>query len=559
MDYDLKIVGGTIIDGSGKPGFRGDLGISQGKVAAIGKVPGTARKTIEADGRAVSPGFVDIHTHYDAQVMWDRMMTISPWHGVTTAVIGNCGFGVAPTRPLHRELILRTLEKVEGMSYEALEAGLGQDWPFETFPEYLDALEDRGTAINVGALLGHTPLRLYVMGEAATERAATADEVAQMQRLVREGMAAGAVGFATSKATTHNGFGGRPVPSRAAELSEILTLAGTMREFGRGLTQLTIGPGFFLDQMAEISRASGRPVSWTALLTGLAGPGSHRKMLQRNAALVQEGLQIVPQVSCRPLNFEFTFMEPFPFETMPLFTRLMVEDRASKMRTYGDPDFRRAFNEQLSRVMAGWWDRAVISFSTSDHSLDEQPLALVAGGRGQHPVDFALDLSIREQLETKFRLAVVNVDEDEVQEVLTHPTTVIGLSDAGAHANQLCDACFSTHLLGRWVREKGTLALEDAVRMLTSRPAEVFGIADRGLLAVGRPADVVVFDPATVGASKLKRVHDLPAGADRLLSEGIGIDAVVVNGTMLRRAGQDQVDPKGPLPGKLLRGGAARA
>ena len=556
--HDIVIRGGTIVDGSGKPRFKGDVAIDGTLITAIGDNVGPGKQEIDATGKIVAPGWVDVHTHYDGQATWDQEMAPSSWHGVTTAVIGNCGFGVAPTRPLHRELILRTLEKVEGMSYEALESGLGLDWPFETFPEYLDALESRGTAINVGALLGHTPLRLYVMGEAATERPATDDEMAQMQHLVREGMQAGAVGFATSKANTHNGFGGRPVPSRAAELSEILTLAGTMREFDRGLTQLTIGPGFFLDQMAEISRASGRPVSWTALLTGIGGPGSHRKMLQPNSGLVAQGHAIVPQVRCRPLNFEFNFMEPFPFETMPLFTRMMTADRDSKMRTYADPDFRRAFNEQLSRVMSGWWDRTLVSFCPADHSMDEQPLPKVAAERGKHPADLALDLSIATGLESRFRMAILNVDENEVEEVLTHPTTVIGLSDAGAHASQLCDACFATHLLGRWVREKQTLGLEQAVRMLTLRPAEVFGIKDRGLLAQGRPADVVVFDPATVGASPLKRVHDLPAGADRLLSEGVGIDAVVVNGALLRRNGQDQIDPQGPLPGRLLRGGAAR-
>lgn len=242
MQYDLKITGGTIIDGTGKPRFAGDVGISGGKVVALGPAPGDAVETIDATGRVVCPGFVDIHTHYDAQILWDRMLSISPWHGVTTVVMGNCGFGVAPTRVDHRDLIVRTLEKVEGMSVAALEAGMGREWGFETFPQYLDAIEKRGSAINVGAMIGHTPLRLYVMGEEATERPATEAEIADMRAIVGEALAAGAVGFATSHALTHIGYGGKPVPSRAAEFAEIRALAGALGEAGRGVMQATIGP-----------------------------------------------------------------------------------------------------------------------------------------------------------------------------------------------------------------------------------------------------------------------------------------------------------------------------
>ena len=236
MNYDIKIVGGTIVDGTGAPGYRGDLGIRDGEVVALGEVPGEARRTIDATGRAVTPGFVDIHTHYDAQVLWDRMLTISPWHGVTTVVMGNCGFGVAPTRPQHRDLIIGTLEKVEGMSPAALRSGLGAEWPFETFPQYLDAIERAGTAINVGVLIGHTPTRLYVMGEEATEREASAEEIEQMRRIVDEALAAGAIGFATSKSPTHVGYKGRPVPSRVASYEEIRTLVSALKG-GRGMMQ----------------------------------------------------------------------------------------------------------------------------------------------------------------------------------------------------------------------------------------------------------------------------------------------------------------------------------
>ena len=557
MDYDIKITGGTIVDGTGAPGVTGDVGIRDGKIVALGDAPGSAAETIDATGHVVAPGFVDIHTHYDAQVFWDRMLTISPWHGVTTVVIGNCGFGVAPTRPEHRDLILRTLEKVEGMSIDALRAGLGEEWPFETFPQYLDAIEAHGSAINMGVLVGHTPLRLYVMGEEATEREATADEVAQMRAIVREGLDAGALGFATSKSPTHVAYEGRPVPSRAANFEEIRALASTLGDAGHGLLQATVGRELFHDEFATIARETGRPISWTALLAGARGPGSHRPLLEQAAALQQEGLDIVPQVSCRPLNFEFNFKEPFPFESMRTFKGIAAEDHEGKKAAYGTREFRDAFRERCGperRVpLSSWWDRTIISYCPTQPDLDQRPLVEVARERGVDPTDLALDLAIESDLEARFLIAVMNYDEAEVAELLQAQHTVIGLSDAGAHASQLCDACFSTHLLGHWVRDKGLLSVEEGVRMLTSRPADVFGLPDRGRLAEGRPADVVVFDPDTVGCSPLKRVYDFPAGADRLVSDATGIHAVIVNGTLLRRDGKDCVDPTGPLPGRLLR------
>ncbi len=316
MTYDLKITGGTIVDGTGRAGFAGNLGIKDGKVVALGKADGPATTTIDATGKVVSPGFVDVHTHYDAQILWDRMLTISPWHGVTTTVIGNCGFGVAPTKAIHRKLIMQTLEKVEGMSLDALHAGLGDDWPFETFPQYLDALEKRGSAINVAALFGHTPLRLYVMGEESTERAATADEIGAMKKLMREAMEAGAIGFGTSVSVSHNGYAGKPVPSRQATVEEMDALVSVMGDMKRGLMQITIGREFSTRHMAEVSRKYGVPVTWTALLSYLYGPGGHRKQLDLAAEQRKSGALVIPQVSCRPLNFEFTFAEPFIFDVM---------------------------------------------------------------------------------------------------------------------------------------------------------------------------------------------------------------------------------------------------
>jgi len=537
--------------------------VQDGRIVAVGDVSARAARTIDATGRVVAPGFIDVHTHYDAQILWDRMLTISPWHGVTTVVMGNCGFGVAPTRPEHRGLVLRTLEKVEGMSLATLEAGCGPEWPFETFPQYLDAIERLGMAINVGALVGHTPVRLYVMGEAATERAATPDEVARMRAIVREAVAAGAIGFATSKAPTHVGYAGRPVPSRVAEFAEVLEIAGALGELGRGVIQATAGPGLFFSEFVDLANETGRTVTWTALLAGMMGKGSHRMFLEQSESIVKQGIPVVPQVACRPLNFEFDLAEPFVFESMSVFNTIATEDRAGRMRAYRDPAFRQKVKDALAHAMAGVfafaWERMVVSFNPSDPSLEERRMDQLAQARGVDPTDLMFDLGVASDLKARFRMSVVNYDEDEVAELLTSPVTMLGLSDAGAHASQLCDACFSTHLLGRWVREKGTLRLEEAVRMLTSRVADVMGISDRGRLAPGLAADVTVFDPDTVGCSALRRVHDLPGGTERLVADAFGINAVVVNGVVVREGGRDALTADGALPGRLLRGGRASA
>jgi N-acyl-D-amino-acid deacylase len=560
MTYDLKITGGTIVDGTGKPGFVGDVGISNGKIVTLGKADGPAITTVDATGRVVAPGFVDVHTHYDAQVLWDRMLSISPWHGVTTTVIGNCGFGVAPTRAAHRKMILQTLEKVEGMSFDSLQAGLGDDWPFETFPQYLDAVESRGVAINVAALFGHTPLRLYTMGEAATERAATPDELAEMKRLLHEAMDAGAIGFGTSKSISHNGYGGKPVPSRLASVEEMEALVSVMGGLKRGLMQITIGREFSTKAMAEVSRKYGVTVTWTALLSYLYGPGGHRRQLDLAAEQRKSGAMVIPQVSCRPLNFEFTFADPFPFEVMKVMNELAAEDSRSpgaRRRAYADRAWRQKFTAELTPVFQRWWERTVIAWAPSAKELEEMPLVEAARKLGKDPVDLALEISLDNDLQARFRMAVMNFDEDEVAELITDPNTVIALSDAGAHASQLCDACYATYLLARWVREKKTFTIEQAVHNLTQRPAEMFGITDRGVLAEKRPADIVVFDPKTVGPGPLRRVFDLPGGADRIVADAIGIDAVIVNGQLVRRNGQDALATNDRLPGRLLRHGHA--
>lgn len=554
--YDIKITGGTIIDGTGAPGYVGDVGIKDGKVVALGRAEGDAERIIDAKGKAVTPGFVDGHTHYDAQVLWDRMTSISPWHGVTSVVMGNCGFGVAPTRPAHRDKILETLMVVEGMSFEAMKAGLGDDWPFESFPEYLDVVESRGTAINVAVLLGHTPLRLYAMGEEAVEREATEDELDKMQALAAEAMEAGALGFATSHSTVHWGYGGKPVPSRLSSDDEVIRLGHEAGKRG-GVIQVNYGvEPIDLDQLGDIQEKTGAVISWTALLADMWGPTACRPLLDKTADLIAKGRMVIPQVTNRPIFFEFDYENPLTFEMLPVFNQLAKGTREERLEALATDELRQSFREQLLPYQRGWEQRAVISHNPLDPSENERSLVEVAAEHGKDPIDYSIDLALETNLESRVRAEMVNYSESEVRQLLTDANTVLGLSDAGAHTSQLCDANQATDLLEKWVREKKVLSLEEAVRMLTSRPAEVYGLKDRGLLAEGRPADVVVLDPDTVAAGPLKRVSDLPAGADRLISEATGIEAVIVNGTLIRQDNRDMVG-EGKLPGKVLRGGRA--
>lgn len=564
-EFDLLIRGGTVYDGSGADGRKADVGVKSGRVAAIGKLARDASREIDADERAVAPGFVDIHTHYDAQVLWDARVSFSPWHGVTTCVVGNCGFGIAPAKPEHRMMLKRTLEKVEGMSFDALTEGLG-DWSFETFPEYLNLLDRREKAINVGVLCGHTPIRINIMGEAAIERAATEDEVMAMSALVDEAMSAGAVGFSTSRSPVHVGYKGLPVPSRFAEFSEARALAAALK--GRGLVQITASSRPDFNEFAELARASGATVTWTAILTGMAGPDSHRQYLAKCLEMQRSGIPFVPQVACRPLQTEFQLLAPFSFERTDFFLKASAAMTVEgKIVAYRDPAFRTAFKHGMAHDSADGGETARLRPSFWQISIDDcaiypelngQSLAEEATRRGVHPVDLMLDLAIEENLETRFHMPLFNNDENGVRELLQSPGVMLGLSDGGAHVSQMYDTCYSTYLLGHWVRETGALTLPQAVRMLTSRPAEVFGLKDRGRLIEGAPADIVVFDPATVAPGEPERVHDLPAGADRLVTRPMGIDAVIVNGTVIRRDGRDVIRDGAPQPGKLLRRGSSQ-
>ena len=561
MDYDLKIVGGTVIDGTGAERFRGDVALRDGRIAAVGEVSGSAARTVDAEGCVVAPGFIDIHSHYDAQVMWDPILTVSPWHGVTSVVMGNCGFGVAPAKPDNRLLLMQTLENVEGMSLKALEEGL-DGWPFESFPEYLDAIETRGTAVNVGAMVGHTAVRLDVMGLDSTERPARPDEVEAMEAIVGEAIAAGALGFSSSTSRLHVGFAGKPVPSRLADMaSETIPLAEAVGRNGGGVVQLTNGiePDFAAFQ--KLAHAAGT-VTWTALLTRIGDDSLHERHREQAARQHADRLPIHPQVSCRPLTMEFQFAAPFPFDRLDSFKPATAADAAGKRRLLADPAFRAAVKRELSEDAARepqTWALVMalqaleVSACAERPKLEGRKVPEIAAEQGVDPIDLTFDLAVSSALETRFRIPLANTNESAIATLLTEPFTVLGLSDAGAHASQLCDACFSTHLLGHWVRDKGALTLEQAIDHLCARPAAIFGLAGRGRLAAGCAGDVVVFDPETVAPGPLERVYDLPAGADRLISTPTGVRAVLVNGTVVRRDNETVLGPDDPMPGRLLR------
>ena len=541
---DLVIRGGTVIDGSGAPGRRADVAIEGDRIVAIGPKLSGAR-TLDASGCVVAPGFIDIHTHYDAQVFWDPALTPSCFHGVTTVVAGNCGFSIAPTRPGHREVIARTLENVEDMNPASLAAGI--PWDFETHPQYLASVGRRGTALNFGAYVGHTAIRLYVMGEAAYERKATDDEVARMCAVVRESMEAGALGLATSFAPTHLGIDGKPVPSRFADLSEFEAMARVLGELGRGVVAVTPGQGFFRE-IYDFQRRVGVPVTYTALL---AIPGFWQMGSKLNDEESAKGADVWPQVSCRKITMQLRMSDPFQFNQAKSFAALMGRPREERLAAYRDSAWRaRALVELGKTALPPRWDSIEIAETEKHTALVDRRVAELAQQRGTTPFDVMLDLSLEENLETRFRCIQSNDDEAGIAHLLRSQHVALGLSDAGAHVGQLCDAPLPTDLLGNWVRERGVLPLEEAVRKLTSEPAGIFRFTDRGVLRPGALADVAVFDPATVAPGPLRRVRDFPADADRLTADAPeGMRHVVVNGVPIREDGKARLDVR---PGRLV-------
>ena len=534
MTAELVIRGGTVLDGTRGPGLAADVAIADGRVEEIG--PGLRGDAeLDASGCVVAPGFIDIHTHYDAQVFWDPALRPSSYHGVTTVVAGNCGFSIAPCRPEHRDVIVRTLENVEGMDAATLSSGIA--WEFETFPEYLDAVGRRGTAVNFTAYIGHTALRLYVMGDAAYERAATAEEIRRMCTLVEEALGIGAAGLSTTFSYAHRGAGGKPVPSRLAEPDEVEALLMTVSRAGKGVVLTTPGPQCGYSDVYEWQRRVGRP--WTYPLFALPD-GRHLEWLGLHEQAVAAGADVWPQVTPRPLTMQFTLADPYNLNVGQVFGELMHGDRAARIAAYSNPAWRARAVADLAEApgMRPRWETFEVSESDRFTDLQGRRVTDLARERGCSPLDVMCELAVAEDLHTRFRSYIANDDQDAVAVLLTHDHVVLGLTDAGAHVDQLCDAPLPTDLLGPWVRDRGVMPLERAVRKLTGEPADMFGFAGRGYLRAGACADVCVFEPDAVGPGPLRRVHDFPAGGERLTAEEpTGVRHVLVNGTAIRRDG----------------------
>ncbi len=552
MGFDVLIKNGTLIDGTGSPARRGNLAISAGRIAGVGDVDGLAKRVIDADGAVVAPGFIDPHTHYDAQICWDGAVTPSSWHGVTSVVMGNCGVGIAPCRPDTREIAMRDLVNVEAIPYGVLEEGITWDW--ETFPEYMAAAQDRAPSLNLAFLAPLTPFRHYVMGGESLERGATPEETKRITALLGEAMDVGAFGFSSTILNQHLGFEGRPLACRNASRDELKAYAGVLKERGKGAIEvaLTRQIGVLEDEQCELLDFlldhSGRPVTFIALFDRDDIPEAVRDTLRRAAPMIKKGAR--PQTSPLPLTREINMRSPFSFAAFPSWKRVFQDtSKDAQLAVYRDQAFRDQFREELKNPLAfGNWERITLHEVRSQDlkSLEGSSVAEIARAQGQDGVDAFLDTAIADDLACEFTMASFNTRVDRMAELLNDPSILIGLGDGGAHVDMLCDSGYPTYLLGTWVRERKVLSLEQAVRRLTSDPAELFGISDRGWLRTGLAADVAVFDPDTVGSSNRgERRHDLPGGGKRMVMPSRGVAYTLVNGEVVYDHGQIVADGAG--------------
>jgi N-acyl-D-aspartate/D-glutamate deacylase len=559
---DLLIRGGTILDGSGAAGRPGGVGIRGGRVVALGKVDEPARETLDAAGLAVAPGFIDIHTHYDAQAFWDGTLSPSCYHGVTTVIGGNCGFSIAPLAPEAGEYLMKMLARVEGMPLESLRTGV--PWSWTSFGEYLALLEGK-LAVNAGFLVGHSAIRRVVMGERAVGHEATPEELARMVELLRRSVREGGLGFSTSLAATHNDGAGEPVPSRHASREELIALARAISDLPGTVLEAIPGTGLWGEKekaiMAELSLAANRPLNWNVLAPNAIAPQYTENQLSASDYARERGAVVVALTPPATPTVRINLASGFIFDAFPgwdaLF-RLPIEARKEKLR---DPEFRRKLDEGAHSEGAGLlrglahWERLIVDqVARPEHEmLRGRTIGQIAEGLGKPPFDAMLDLAISEDLLTSFMPTPIGDDDASWKlraEVWRDPRAVVGASDAGAHLDMIDTFAFSTVLLGN-ARERELVPVEEAVRLLTDVPAKLYGLEGRGRLAEGAIADVVVFDPATVASGPVYTRHDLPGGAGRLYADAIGVEHVVVNGTEIVRGGKHT----GALPGTILRSG----
>lgn len=560
MSHDLLIKNGTIVDGTGAPRYRADVAVANGQIAEIGKVTAGAKKVIDASDLVVAPGFIDPHTHYDAQICWDPLITSSSWHGVTSLVMGNCGVGIAPCKPEVHEVAAWDLVNVEAISFDVLAKGI--KWEWVTFPEYMDAAAKRGCGINIGFMAPLTPFRHFVMGEQSMERAATPQETAQIKALIKEAVAAGAFGFSTTNVAQHIGYKGRPIACRNASQDELKAYSNALKELGRGSIELALSNSVSIVDEGEYAlldmllTESGRPVTWLALLNRDDMPDACQQTLRATAPLIKKGA--VAQVTCRPLIIQIDLKNPFIFANLPCWKPAFQRPVEEQKHFYRDAAFRTAFRKEMEapKVFSGKWERAIVHEvgNPAMKSLLGRSVADIARERGKDGLDTFLDLAIEDDLRLQYSYELFNANEDRIPELITDPRVMVGLSDGGAHVDMLCDAGYCTYMLGTWVRDRQVMTLEHAVKRLTSEPAAFYGITQRGTIKKGLAADFAIFDLKTVGSRKRGEMrNDLPGGGRRLVMPAQGMQYTVVNGAVLYEDGKHT----GALPGHVLRSGQA--
>ena len=556
MGYDILIKGGTVVDGTGVPARQADLGVKDGRIAEVGKLSHAATRTLDASGLVVAPGFIDPHTHYDAQICWDGATTPSSWHGVTTVVMGNCGVGIAPCKPEAREIAMRDLVNVEAIPFEVLNSGITWDW--ETFPQYLDAAARRKSSLNLAFLAPLTPFRHYVMGEASMEREANEEETKRIKALLGEAMDAGAFGFSSTLLNQHLGFQGRPLACRNASRDELKAYCNVLRERKKGAIEIAMTKqiGVMDDPELELLdfmlSESERPITFIAMFDRDDISEAVRTSLKKAAPMIRKGAR--PQTSPLPLTREINMRNPFSFAGFPSWQRVFVDkSKEAQAQVYRDPNFRNAFREDLKHPAAfGNWARITVHEVKNPElkHLEGRTVAEVAAQRGTDGVDAFLDITLEDDLDNEFTMQSFNSRVDRMAEILNNRDMLLGLGDGGAHLDMLCDSGYPTYVLGTWVRERKVLTLEEAVRRMTSDPADFFGIKDRGRIAPGMAADLVLFDPNIVGsAGRPERLYDLPGGAKRMVMRSQGIHMTLVNGEITWQDGK----LTGAAAGQVLR------